>query len=74
MTKLLAEYEQDSLKPAYAQSSAHTMILTFDLVTWFLFMVHCLVMIITCAKQFSNPTMYDVFMGQARTSFTEAYA
>ena len=48
--------------------------MTFDLVTWFLFATPCLVMIITCAKLFSNPMMHDKVMNRTGTSFFEAYA
>ena len=45
-----------------------------DLVIWFLFMTHHLVMMIICAKLFSNPTMHNKVMGRTRTGFTEVYA
>ena len=45
-----------------------------DLATWFLFMTHCLVMMITCAKLFSIPTMHNKVMGRTRTGPTEVYA
>ena len=51
-----------------------TVTLTFDLATWFLFVTHCLVMIIICAKLFSNPTMLNKVMGRTQTGFTEVYA
>ena len=51
-----------------------TVTLDFDLVTWFLFATHRLVMMIICAKLFSNPTMHNKVMGQTRTGFIEAYA
>ena len=47
---------------------------TFDLATWFLFAIHRLVMIIICAKLFSNPTMHNKLMGRTKTGFTEVYA
>ena len=51
-----------------------TVTLTFDLATWFLFVTHWLVMIIICAKLFSNPTMLNKVMGRTQTGFTEVYA
>ena len=39
----------------YAQSLSASVALTFDLATWFLFAIHCLVMIIIL---FLNPIMY----------------
>ena len=50
------------------------MTLTFNLVTWLLIVTHCLIMIIICAKLFSNPTMHNKVMGRTRTGFTEVYA
>ena len=51
-----------------------TVTLTFDLVTWFLFPTHPLVMLIICAKLFLNLTMHDKVMGLTRTGFAEVYA
>ena len=51
-----------------------TVTLTFDLATWFLLATHRLVMMIICAKLFSNPTMHNTVMGQTQTGFTEVYA
>ena len=56
---------------AYAQRAVT---LTFKLVTWFLFVTHCLVKMIICAKLFSNPTMHNKIKGQTQTGFTEVYA
>ena len=50
------------------------MTLTFNLATWFMFATHRLIMIIICAKLFSNPTMHNIVMGQTRTGFTEVHA
>ena len=50
------------------------MTLTFNLAIWFLFATHGLIMIIICAKLFSNPTMHNKVMGRTPTSFTEVYA
>ena len=50
------------------------MTLTFNLATWFLFATHRLIMMIICAKLFSNPTMHNKVMGRTRTGFTEVYA
>ena len=50
------------------------MTLTFDLATCFLITTHCLVVMIICAKLFSNPTMHNKVMGQTRTGSTEVYA
>ena len=50
------------------------MTLTFNLVTWFLFATHRLIMKIICAKLFSNSTMHNKVMGRKRTGFTEVYA
>ena len=46
------------------------MTLTFNLATWFLFATHRLIVIIICAKLFSNPTTHNKVMGRNRTSFT----
>ena len=73
MTKLLAGHEQVSLKPMY-EVKERTVTLTFNLVTWFLFVTNCLIMIIICAKLFSNPTLHNKVMGRTRTGFTEVYA
>ena len=48
--------------------------LNLDLVTWFLFVIYCLVMIIINAKLFLNPTMHNKVMSRTRTGFTEVYA
>ena len=48
--------------------------MTFDLVTWFLFVTNFLVIIITCTTLFSNPIMHDIVMNQTRAGLTEAYA
>ena len=45
-----------------------------DLATWFLFATHCLVVMIICAKLFSNPTMHNKVMGRTRTGSTEVNA
>ena len=49
---------------AYEQSLSKTMTLTFEVATWFLFVTYDLVMLIICAKLFSNPTMHNKVMGQ----------
>ena len=49
-------------------------ILTFDLATWFVFATNFLVMLIICAKLFSNPTMHEKDMSMTRRGFTETYA
>ena len=49
------------------------MTLIFNLVIWFLIATHRLIIII-CAKLFSNPTMHNKDMGRTRTGFTEVYA
>ena len=41
-----------------------------DLATWFLFATYRLVIMIICAKLFSNPTMHNEVMGQTQTGFT----
>ena len=51
-----------------------TVTLTFNLVIWFLIATNCLIMIIMCAKLFSNPTMHNKVMGRKETDFTEVYA
>ena len=51
-----------------------TVTLIFDLATRFLFMTHRLIMIIICAKLFSNPTMHNEVMGRTRTGLTEVHA
>ena len=48
--------------------------MTFDLATWLLFATHYLVMMIICAKLFSNLTTHGKVMGRTRTGFTEVYA
>ena len=50
------------------------MTLTFDLATGFLFETHYLVMMVICAKLFSNPTMHNKLIDRARTGFTEVSA
>ena len=54
----------------YAQSLS----VDCDLAIWFLFATHRLVMMIICAKLFSNPIMHDKVMDRTRTGFTEVYA
>ena len=63
MTKLLAGHEQVSWKPMH-NTYEKTVTLTLNLVTWFLFATHRLIMIIICAKLFSNPTMHNKVMGR----------
>ena len=68
MTKLLARDEQVSLKPMH-KVSEQTVTLTFNLVIWFLFVTHHLIMIIICAHLFSNPTMhYKLWVGHEQVS------
>ena len=50
-----------------------TVTLTFDLVTWLLLATHCLVMMINCAKLFSNLTMHNKVMGRTLTGSTDVY-
>ena len=38
-----------------------------------LFATHRFIMMIICAKLFSNPTMHNKVMGQTRAGFTEVY-
>ena len=73
ITKLWVGHEQVSLKSMH-KIEVRTVILTFDLATWFLFMTHCLVMMIICAKLFSNPMMHNKVMGWTGTGFTDVYA
>ena len=47
---------------------------TFNLVTWFFFATHHHIMIIICAKLFSNPTMHNQVISRIGTGFTEVYA
>ena len=56
----------------YAQSLS--VVLTFDLATWFLFATHCLVMLFICAKLLSNLTLHNKVMGRTGTGTTEVYA
>ena len=51
-----------------------TVTLTFDLARWFLFMTQRLVMVIICAKLYSNLTMHNKVIGRTRTGSTEVYA
>ena len=51
-----------------------TVTLTFNLATLFLFTTRFHVMIIICAKSFSNPIMYNKVMGRAQSGFTEVYS
>ena len=51
-----------------------TVTLTFDPAIWFLLATHYLVMMIICAKLFSNPTMHNKVKGRTQTGFTEVYA
>ena len=48
--------------------------LTFDLVKWFLFATHRLVMVIIRVILFLNPIKYNKEMGRTRTGYTEVYA
>ena len=73
MTKLWVGHEQVSLKPIDKVTEC-TVTLAFNLGTWFLFATYRLVIMITCARLFSNPTMYDKVIGRTRTGFIEAYA
>ena len=50
------------------------MTLTYELATWFLFAKHHLVIMIICAKLFSNSTKHDKVMGWTQIGVTEAYA
>ena len=67
--KLLAGHEQVSLKPMH-KVYEQTVTSTFNPVIWFLIATYCLIMIIICAKLFSNPTMHNQVMGRTRTGFT----
>ena len=59
MTKLLAGHKQVLPKPMHK-----VLTLTSDLATWFLFATYPLVMMIFCAKLFTDPTMHAKVMGQ----------
>ena len=61
-----------SFLEAYAQRADCD--LDLNLVTWFLFATYCLVMMIICAKLFSNPTMHNKVKGRTQTDFTDVYA
>ena len=73
MTKSLAGNLQVLLKPM-RKVKEWTVTLTFNPGTWILVVTHCLIMIIICAKLFSNPTMHNKVMGPTRTGFTEINA
>ena len=60
--KLWVGHEQVSLKSVH-RVKVRTVTLTFDPATWLLFATHFLVMMIICAKLFSNPTMHSKVMG-----------
>ena len=51
-----------------------TVTLALDLATWFLSATDPIVMMLICAKLFSNPTMHNKVMGRTRTGFTEVCA
>ena len=55
----MGRHEQVSLKSMH---KVYGQTVTFDLMTWFLFMIHCLVRMITCTILFLNPTMHDKVM------------
>ena len=73
MKKLLVKHEQVPLKPKH-KVEVPTVTLSFYmyLMTWFLFMIYCFVMMIICPKLFLNPTKHDRDMGRTGTGFTEA--
>ena len=71
--KVMGQHKHVSLKPMQNVKELIVTV-TLDLVTWFLFATHYIVMIITYAKLFTNPIMHDKFMNWTRTGFTEAYA
>ena len=58
----------------YAESLRADCDLDFDLAIWFLFPTHRLVMMIICAKLFSNPITHNKVMDRTQTGFTEVYA
>ena len=72
MTKLWAGHEQVSLKNMH-KIEVLTVSLTFELAIRFLFPIHHPVIMIICAKLFSNPNMHDKVMGWT-TGVTEVYA
>ena len=63
-------YERDFM--LFLSDDTQSVTMTFDLATWFLFVTHCLVMMIICAKLFLNPIMHNKVMGRTRTGFTES--
>ena len=73
MTKLWVRHKQVSLKPIH-KVKVWTVTFTFDLETWFLLAPHRFVMMLICAKLFSNPATHDKVMGLTHTGFTEANA
>ena len=73
ITKLWVGHEQVSLKFLH-KVKVRIVTLTFALATWFLFATHVLVMMIICAKLFSNPIMHNKVMAWTRKGFTEVYA
>ena len=73
ITKLWVGHEHVSLKSMH-KVSVQTVTFTFDLVTWFLLPTRRLLMMIVCAKLFSNPIKHNKVMGWTRTGFTEVYA
>ena len=73
ITKLWVGHEQVPLKSMHKSLSVDCDF-DFDQAIWFLFATQCLVIMIICAKLFSNPTMHNKVMGRTRTGFTEVYA
>ena len=71
MHNKVMSWTQTDFTEVYAQSLSADCDLDLDLVTWFLFVTHQLIMMIICAKLFSIPSMHNKVMG---TGFTEAYA
>ena len=67
--KVMGGHEQVSLKSMH-KVQVRTVTLTFDLAIWILTATYRLVMMIICAKLFSNPTMHNKVMGRTRTGFT----
>ena len=73
ITKIWVQQEQVPLKSMH-KVKVWAVTLTFDLAIWLLLTTHHLVMMIICAKLFSNPTMHNKVMGRTRTGFNEVYA
>ena len=60
-------------RTGFTEFYAQSLSADFEPATWLLFATNRLVLMVICAKLFSNPTMHNKVMSWTRSGFTEVY-